>query len=357
MKTLSIGELKAKLPIVQGGMGVGISMAGLASAVANEGGIGVLSAACIGFFEPDFNKNFLDANIRALKAEIRKARALTSGILGVNVMGALDNFSDMVKTSISEGIDIVFAGAGLPLDLPGYLHKAAKTKLVPIVSSARAARLLAQKWMKEFNYAPDAFVVEGPKAGGHLGFKPEQLDDPAFALERLVAEVLVEAKKAGEAADKKIPVIAGGGVYSGADIHKLFQAGADGVQMATRFVTTVECDASDAFKDLYIQCEKEDIQIIKSPVGMPGRVIRNQFVEDVEAEKKNPFACPYHCLTTCKGPDSPFCIALALINAQKGRLSHGFAFAGDNAYRTDKIVTVKELVQDIQGEYAAACAE
>jgi nitronate monooxygenase len=354
MKSLSIGNLKARLPIIQGGMGIGISMSGLASAVANEGGIGVISTACIGLFEPDFKKNYLAANIRALKSEIRKARKMTSGILGVNIMVALSNFSDMVKTSINEGIDIIFAGAGLPLSLPQYLHKSAKTKLVPIVSSARAASLIAKKWIKEFNYTPDAFVLEGPKAGGHLGFKPEQINDEKFSLENLLIQVLMEVKLIEEKINKRIPVIAGGGVYTGGDIHKLLELGADGVQMATRFVTTVECDASDNFKNTFLQCKKDDISIINSPVGMPGRVIRNQFVTDVEGGKKRPFNCPYHCITTCKGQESPYCIALALLNAQKGCMTHGFAFAGENAYRADKIISVKELIHDINDEYNTA---
>ncbi len=355
MKSLIIGNLTAKLPIIQGGMGVGISMAGLASAVANEGGIGVISTACVGMFEPDLNKNYLEANIRALKSEIRKAREMSKGILGVNIMVALTNFSDMVKTSIEEGIDIIFAGAGLPLNLPQYLHESATTKLVPIVSSGRAAALIAKKWIEKFNYTPDAFVVEGPKAGGHLGFKPEQINDEQFSLDKLLVQVLEALKPIEERFNKKIPVIAGGGVFTGDDIHKLMELGASGVQMATRFVTTVECDASDAFKNTYIQSKKEDIEIIKSPVGMPGRAIRNQFVQDVEDGNKKPFACPYHCIVTCKEKESPYCIALALLNAQKGRMAHGFAFAGANAYRTDKIVSVKQLVQTLKDEYSAAC--
>ena len=187
---LKIGDLIAKIPIIQGGMGVGISLSGLASAVAREGGIGVIAAAMIGMGEPDIGSNYREANIRALERELRTAREKTSGILGVNIMVALTNFSDMVKTSIKEGADIIFAGAGLPLDLPSYLKDGAKTKLVPIISSARAASIICKKWLSKFNYLPDAFVVEGPKAGGHLGFKPEQLDAPEFALEVTVPQVI-----------------------------------------------------------------------------------------------------------------------------------------------------------------------
>ncbi len=355
MKELVIGNLKARLPIVQGGMGVGVSMAGLASAVANEGGIGVISAACVGMFESDMAKNYVEANIRALKNEIRKAREMTKGLLGVNIMVALTNFSDMVRTSIEEGIDFIFAGAGLPLDLPKYLHETATTKLVPIISSGRGAVVIAKKWMEKFNYVPDAFVLEGPKAGGHLGYKLEQINDGHFSLEKLLEQVLEAIKPIEDKIGRRIPVIAGGGVYTGEDIMNLTEAGAAGVQMGTRFVTTTECDASDAFKQTYIQSRQEDIEIINSPVGMPGRAIRNHFLEEVAEGKKQPFHCPYHCIVTCKEKNSPYCIALALMNAQKGRMSHGFAFAGENAYRAEKIVSVRELVANIREEFQTAC--
>ena len=354
MKSLIIGNVTVSLPIVQGGMGVGISMAGLAAAVANEGGIGVISAACAGMFEPDFATNFAEANIRALKKEIRKAREMTKGILGVNIMVALTDFADMVKASIDEGIDVIFAGAGLPLNLPGYLYKSAATKLVPIISSGRAAALIAKRWMEKFNYVPDAFVLEGPRAGGHLGFKPDQITDGQFTLENLLPQVLESVRPIEAAAGHPIPVIAGGGVYTGGDIRRLMELGAAGVQMATRFVTTTECDASDAFKNAYLECRQEDIRIITSPVGMPGRAINNEFLDDVEAGKKKPFACPYHCIITCKQTESPYCIALALMSAQKGRLKHGFAFAGDNAWRADRIVSVKELVATLREEFSSA---
>jgi NAD(P)H-dependent flavin oxidoreductase YrpB (nitropropane dioxygenase family) len=354
MKNLIIGNLVARLPIIQGGMGVGISMSRLASAVANQGGIGVISAACAGMLEPDLSKNYLEANIRALRNEIQKARQMTKGILGVNIMVALSNFSDMVKTSVKEGIDVIFAGAGLPLSLPQFLEGSQKTKLVPIVSSGRAAALIAKKWIDKFNYVPDAVVVEGPKAGGHLGFKPEQLEDKQFSLDKLLTEVLAAVRPFEESCKKPIPVIAAGGVYTGEDIYDLMELGASGVQMATRFVTTEECDASDAFKNTYIQCKKEDIRIIKSPVGMPGRAIENEFIRDVDEGKKKPFSCPYHCITTCKGKESPYCIALALMNAKKGLLKHGFAFAGENAYRAEKILPMKELINEIMEEYRAA---
>jgi len=356
LKALAIGDLSARIPIIQGGMGVGISLSGLAAAVANAGGIGVIAAAGIGLLEPDGFKDFLGANIRALKREIRKARALTKGVLGVNIMVALSNFADMVRTAIEEKIDIIFSGAGLPMNLPEYLH-GSTTKLVPIVSSGRAAALLARRWLERYNYLPDAFVVEGPMAGGHLGFKAEQLEDPAFALENIVPEVIQAVRPFEEKTGRKIPVIAGGGIYTGADIRKFIEMGASGVQMATRFVATNECDASIKFKNAYIEASKEDLRIIKSPVGMPGRAIDNKFLDDVEQGKKKPFTCPYHCIITCDIEKAPYCISLALLNAQKGNLENGFAFAGANAWRIENIVPVQDLMNELAVEYEASYKE
>ncbi len=351
LKELKIGDLTAKLPIIQGGMGVGISLSGLASAVAKEGGVGVIATAGIGMLEPDFSKNWLEANIRALKREIKKARELTKGILGVNIMVALSNYTDMVRTAIEDEIDIIFSGAGLPLNLPQFLKGSAKTKLVPIVSSGRAAGIICKKWSEKYNYLPDAIVVEGPRAGGHLGFKEDKINDPEYSLEKLIPEVIKAVRPFKERHKKPVPVIAAGGIYTGEDIYKFLQLGASGVQMATRFVTTYECDASIKFKQTYIDSSKEDIVIIKSPVGMPGRAIRNKFIDDANKGEKKPFECPYHCIITCDYKKSPYCIALALLNARKGNLEHGFAFAGENAYRAKGIISVKELIESLIEEY------
>lgn len=354
MPKLVIGELAAKLPIIQGGMGIGVSMSSLASAVANAGGIGVISAAGMGFDRPSYKSNPVETSIQALKDEIRKAKELTKGVVGVNIMVALSNFADMVKTSISEKIDVIFAGAGLPLDLPAYVSEGVKTKLVPIISSARAAELIAKKWISKYNYVPDAFVVEGPMAGGHLGYKKETLGEKEYSLEEIIPQVLTAVSDMEEKYGKKIPVIAGGGIFTGEDIFKFIQMGASGVQMGTRFVATEECDASIKFKQSYVDCKKEDIVIIKSPVGLPGRALKNSFIEESENGKKHPFTCPYQCIKTCEHEKSPYCIALALLNAQKGNLEKGFAFIGQNGYRVTEITTVEKLVGSLQEEYAHA---
>ena len=275
---LKIGDLTARIPIIQGGMGVGISLAGLASAVASQGAIGVIAGAMIGMREPDIAKNPIEAYVRAMGSEIKKARNLTTGIIGVNIMVALTTFTQMARQAIESGADLIFAGAGLPLDLPKQLldlcekkKREFKTKLVPIVSSGRAASVLAKKWLSKFGYFPDAFVVEGPKAGGHLGFKAHELDQPEFSLENLLPQVVEAVKPYEDKKGGKIPVIAAGGIYTGADIKKFMDLGASGVQMGTRFVATHECDADIKFKESYITAKKEDITIISSPVGMPGR--------------------------------------------------------------------------------------
>ena len=351
MKNLNIGGLQIDLPIIQGGMGVGISLSGLATAVANEGGVGVISPAGIGFLYKDHSSDYLENCIYGLTEEIRKTRENTKGVIGVNIMVALTNYADLVETSIKEGVDIIFSGAGLPLDLPKYLTPGCKTRLAPIVSSARGAALICNKWKANFDYLPDAIVVEGPKAGGHLGFKVEQIDDEAFALEKIMPEVIAVANEIGLANGVVIPVIAAGGIYTGADIDKFLAMGAAGVQMGTRFVTTVECDASDKFKQAYLDAKKEDVRIIKSPVGMPGRAISSLFLDQVEAGNKQPKNCPVNCIKTCDITTAPYCIIASLSAALKGNFKHGYAFAGSNVWKTDRIITVKELFTALIDEF------
>jgi nitronate monooxygenase len=354
LKNLRIGDRISELPIVQGGMGVGISLSGLAAATANQGGVGIIAAAGIGLLEGGSVKDFFQANIRMLKNEIRKARERTKGILGVNIMSALTDFAALAKAAIEEKIDVIFSGAGLPLNLPELLAGSLATKLVPIVSSARAAALVLRRWTERFGYLPDGFVVEGPKAGGHLGFKPEQLDDPAYSLERLVPEVIEATRPYAERFGRDVPVIAGGGIYTGADVKRMLELGASGVQMATRFVTTEECDADDRFKETYVAAAEGDLEIISSPVGMPGRAIHNAFLEEVRLGNRKPFACPYHCVASCARNGAPYCISLALKNAMRGRMGLGFAFAGSNAWRAEHIVSLKQVFSGIKEEYRRA---
>lgn len=347
MKELVIGNLTAKVPIVQGGMGVGISMHRLASAVARQGGIGVISAAQPGFKEPDFADNVREANMRALANEIKLAKEQAEGgIIGVNIMVAMKGYEDFVRCAINAGADIIISGAGLPMDLP-KIAAGSSTKLAPIVSSAKAAKVILNRWAKQEDVTADMVVIEGPKAGGHLGFKAEEIagytdemmDEEIGKILAVVAEF--EAKY-----NKKIPVIFGGGVYTREDIDHFLSLGLSGVQMATRFVATEECDADINFKMAYINAKKEDIQIVKSPVGMPGRAIRNDFIRRTEADK-DPIDKCYGCLARCNPKEIPYCISQALFKAAKGDTDNALLFCGENAYRVDKITTVKEIFDEL----------
>lgn len=354
MKSFFLGNLEVKLPIIQGGMGVGVSLSGLASAVANEGGVGVISCAGLGLIYHNSPGDYLSKCIYGLKEEIRKAKEKTKGVVGVNIMVALTNYADMVKTSIAEKVDVIFAGAGLPFDLPSYLTSESTTKLVPIVSSSRAAKVICEKWKNNFGYLPDAIVVEGPKAGGHLGFKVEQLEDEHFSLEEIVPEVLTIASQ--YKAEKEIPVIVAGGISSGQDIRHFLDLGAAGVQMGTLFVTTEECDASPVFKETFINAKPEDVKIIQSPVGMPGRAIDGEFIKSVEAGAEKPKACPFHCIKTCDYTRSPYCIVQALYQAAKGNMKKGYAFTGMNVHMAKKISSVKEVIENLKAEFMGQVA-
>ncbi|MFO7935230.1 MAG: nitronate monooxygenase [Bacteroidales bacterium] len=354
MISFKIQDLKIPVPIIQGGMGIGISLSGLASSVANMGGVGVISTVGIGFLNNNSKRNYNQSHIEAIRNEIRKAREMTRGVLGVNIMSVITNFSDTVRTSIEEGIDIIFSGAGLPLDLPKYLGKGIKTKLVPIVSSARAASILCKKWKQNYDYLPDALVVEGPLAGGHLGFKADELQNESNRLENLISDVLRITAEMKEKYKKEIPVIAAGGIFSGSDIFRIMKRGASAVQLGTRFVATEECDASSEFKNAFVQAGDDDIQIIKSPVGMPGRTIFNQFLLDTQNGKRKPSTCRYHCIRSCNPKTTEYCIADALIEAYRGNLKDGFAFTGTNAGRIYQISTVKKVFTELEAEYDRA---
>lgn len=347
--TLKIGSIETKVPVVQGGMGVRVSLSSLAAAVANAGGIGTIS--CVGLGDPDIDQSEYEATSRnALIREIRKAKEMTDGHLAVNIMGVLSNADDLVRTSVQEGIKMVVYGAGLPLKLPKIVEDPT-VNLVPIISSARVAKLILQTWDKRYQRIPDAFILEGPLAGGHLGFSEEQLEQPDdYSLEKLLPEVLDEIKPIEEKYGRKIPIIAGGGIFTGQDIARMLSLGASGVQMATRFVCTDECDVSQEFKQAYLDVKKEDIMIVKSPVGMPGRAIRNPFLKKLEVEGKMKIKCNYQCLTACKVSTAKYCIAEALLNSYFGDVDNGLIFCGQNAWRIDKIVPVKELMDELMIE-------
>ncbi|PKN80075.1 MAG: nitronate monooxygenase [Candidatus Cloacimonetes bacterium HGW-Cloacimonetes-1] len=352
MKKINIGELVLNIPIIQGGMGIGVSMSGLAAAVANEGGVGTISGVAPGFREPDFLTNFREANMRGLAKEIQKARELTKGILAVNIMVALTNFADMVQTAIKEKIDVIISGAGLALNLPEYRPADSKTKLVPIVSTDRALNIIIRKWLKAYNCLPDAVVLESPYSGGHQGVKMDEVGKDEFNLDQQLPKVLALLEGYEKQYDKKIPVFVAGGVQTGADIRKYVEMGAAGAQIGTRFITTDECDASLEFKNQYLAAQKpEDIVVIPSPVGLPLRVIKTKFVEDIMNGVQKPIGCYYKCLHTCDYHNVSFCIASALINAQSGKIDEGVCCSGVNGYLNNEILSVHDLMNQMQQEY------
>lgn len=350
LNPLLIGDLTVKIPIIQGGMGVGISRANLAAAVANEGGIGVISGVQIGFLEPDFETNTLEANNRALIKEIRKARKLSpNGVIGVNFLVAMNNYEKLAKTAVMEGIDIIISGAGLPMNLPKIVS-GSKTKIAPMASSGRTAAVMCKMWDKRYNRIPDLIVVEGPEAGGHLGYSMEELtSENKPNLENIVKDVLEVIKPYEEKYGKRIPVAAAGGIFNGKDIAHYINLGASAVQIATRFIATEECDAHNNFKNAILNAENGDVEIIKSPVGMPGRAIKNKFVEKIETAPLKIEKC-YGCMKACNAKKAPYCISKALINAVNGNVEDGIIFSGSNAHRIDKIVKVKELMNELVSE-------
>jgi NAD(P)H-dependent flavin oxidoreductase YrpB (nitropropane dioxygenase family) len=348
LPNLKIGNLNAHIPIVLGGMGIGVTRSNLASAVANEGGIGVMSGIHMGYDQPDFKTNTFKANVRAIKEQIKLARELSpKGIIGINFMTVMNRYSDYVKTAVEEGIDLIVSGAGLPLELPG-LVKNTKTKIVPIVSSGRALKIILRKWDLKYQKTADAVVIEGIKAGGHLGFKLDQLAEKTFSFKETIEDVKNVLAKYEEKYGMKIPVIAAGGIFDRNDVEEALRNGADAVQMSTRFIGTVECDAADEFKQVFVEMKKEDIEIIVSPVGLPARAYRNKFIDELKGGlQKVPDQCT-KCIKTCDRGREPYCISEALINAVSGNIDEGLIFTGTNGYKIDKITTVKEIFDEFR---------
>ena len=370
LKPLKIGNLVAKRPVIQGGMGVGVSLSSLAGAVAKAGGIGIISTAQIGFKEQDFGKNPMAANLRAIHSELKKAREKAPrGVLGFNIMVATKEYASYVKEAVKAGADVIISGAGLPIDMPKFVEEAEKeaddeidasgkkerrTMIAPIVSSVKSALVICRMWDRKYHTAPDFIVVEGPCAGGHLGFSREQLtelgadtehvaetfDEPAYDKE--IRGIIETVRGFAEKYKKHIPVITAGGIFDHKDVLHQLELGAEGVQAATRFVTTEECDADIAYKEAYIV-------IVKSPVGMQGRAIKNKFLERVAKGPVKVERC-FRCLEHCDPATTPYCITKALINAAEGKIDEALLFCGSNAYRCGKIETVPEVMAALCGE-------
>ncbi len=368
-KPLVIGDLKIEKPVIQGGMGVGISLHRLAGAVAKAGGMGLISTAQIGFREPDFKTNFVEANLRAIRNEFKKAREIApEGAIGFNIMVATKHYDMWVKEAVKAGADAIISGAGLPVSLPEYAEAAyeemkamgkkflRRTKLAPIVSTAKAAMVICKMWDRKYHRVPDFVVVEGPLAGGHLGFTKEQLAQYGAdstdvetsynqaAYDEEVKAIMKVVKGYEDKYETHIPVVTAGGIYTHEDVKHQFELGAEGVQVATRFVTTEECDAPDAYKQTYIEASKEDIVITQSPVGMPGRAILNPFLKKIKEGERPAIKSCFQCLEHCDIKTIPYCITRALVNAAEGDEDAALLFCGSNAFRSDRIETVEEVM-------------
>ncbi|MDE5781736.1 MAG: nitronate monooxygenase family protein [Lachnospiraceae bacterium] len=348
---LRIGDKTAALPIIQGGMGVGVSRSGLAGAVAKEGGIGIISTAQIGYDEEGFEQNPAECNLKAIRKHIKKAKDIAggNGMVGVNVMVALKHYKEHVKEAVKAGADVIICGAGLPVDLP-ELVKEGTSKIAPIVSSARASSIILKMWDHKYKRTADFLVVEGPMAGGHLGYSREQLSElDNYDFDEEIKKILDSKKQYEEKYNCSIPVIVGGGIFDHKDIEHILSLGADGVQMATRFVATEECDADILYKQAYLNTKAEDIDIVVSPVGMPGRAVHNKFIESVENGRKAISKC-YQCLEKCNPANVPYCITKALTDAVRGNVDEGLIFCGSNADRINSITTVHQLMVELAGE-------
>lgn len=343
---LKIGNLVARIPVIQGGMGVGISLSGLAGAVAKEGGVGIISTAQIGFRKADYDKDPQTCNLEAIGEEIAKAKAIAGGgIVGVNIMVATTDYELYVRAAAEAGADLIISGAGLPMNLP-ELVGGTDTKIAPIVSSKKAASILVRQWKKKYNRLPDLVVIEGPQAGGHLGFSREDLDHltkETYDLE--IQEIINYMAEVSAENQRDIPVVVAGGVYDRADMEHYMAMGAKGIQIGTRFVATSECDAHEKYKQAYIDAKEEDIVLVKSPVGMPGRAIKNTFLERVASGERFLGKCR-HCVKSCDPATTPYCISKALINAATGNVEEGLLFCGANVHRVKEIVTVKSIMQE-----------
>lgn len=347
---LKIKNIEAKLPVIQGGMGVGISLGGLAGAVAKEGGIGVISAAQIGFREPDFDQNTKGANLRAIRKEYEKARTIApEGIIGFNLMVAMRHYEEYVREVIDAGADMIISGAGLPMELP-RLAEGSDVKLAPIVSTEKSAKVILRYWDKKYKRMPDLLVIEGPEAGGHLGFTEEQLKEYNGNYDQEVIRILNLVRQYEEEFGCRIPTALGGGIENRRQAAHAFSLGVDAIQVATRFVTTEECDADIRYKEAYIQADREDITIVKSPVGMPGRAIMNPFMRRVMAGEQIPHSPCHGCLHKCDPAKIPYCITDALIHAAKGEVDDALLFCGAYAYKAKRLETVKEVIDSLLTE-------
>lgn len=357
LKPLKIGKYEIKYPIFQGGMGLGISWDKLAGNVSLEGGLGIISSVGTGYYE---NRKFIDKELnakpfgsenfystRGLRAVIENARKICGDLpLGVNIMYAANDYARVVKDACEAGINIIVSGAGLPTNLPEFTQNFKEIALVPIVSSAKALKIICKRWLQRYERLPDAVVLEGPLSGGHQGFTYEQCLDPEYSLFNLIPQVKAEIKEWGD-----FPLIAAGGIWDKNDIEKAISLGADGVQMGTRFIGTHECDADIGFKEVLLAAEEKDIELIKSPVGYPARGIRTNLINLVDKKMGPKIQCISNCVSPCqRGKEAKqvgYCIADRLFDAYSGKKESGLFFTGANGYKLKELISVKELMHKL----------
>lgn len=352
---MKLGNRELALPLIQGGMGVGVSMGGLAGAVAAEGAMGTLSTANAGWNEPDFAAHPQQANLRALRREVQRAKRLAAGagLVAVNAMVATRQYADSVRTALGAGADAIVSGAGLPLELPA-LAESFEALLAPIVSGPRAAQLICRTWAKRYGRVPDFVVLEGCQAGGHLGFEEaDLLSGRCTPLSRLIPEVLAALRPFEEKFGRAIPLFCAGGVATGAEMARCTRLGAAGAQLATRFIATEECDASQGYKDVLLAARPEDLRIIHSPVGMPGRAVNSPLVQRLAAGMRQSPAHCSGCIKSCRPAETPFCITHALIEAVKGNWEEGLFFSGSRVDLVDRMRTVPDLIDELMKEWRA----
>lgn len=356
LKAVRIQGKTLSVPIIQGGMGVGVSLSNLAGNVMKEGAMGVISAAHPGYRKANFREESVEANKEAIMEETQKARAIAGGkgLLGINIMVASKDYVQYVKQAVQAKVDAIISGAGLPLDLPSLVDDKS-ILLAPIVSSGKAMKLICKMWDRRHNATPDFVVVEGSEAGGHLGFKKEDLMNNACEpLEKILEDVQSELVEYRNKYNKEIPVFVAGGIFDGEDIARFIKLGANGVQMGTRFIATHECDADEAFKQAIVDCTNTDIEIVQSPTGFPGRGIMNDFMKKNKERGNISFKKCLNCLTPCTPIDTPYCISEALIQAAKGKINNGLIFVGSNAHRVQEMTSVHDLIQTLIAQ--ANCA-
>ncbi|MBQ8382688.1 MAG: nitronate monooxygenase [Clostridia bacterium] len=350
MSSVKIADKILRKPIIQGGMGIGVSRSALAGAVAKEGGMGVISAAQVGYDSPLFKANPDEANLQTLPLEIKKAKDISenNGMIAVNIMSVTQQYGTYAKTATQAGADAIISGAGLPLDLPEYV-KDTNTKIASVVSSKKAAELMMKAWDRKYGRCADFLVMESPFSGGHQGYSHDplsNLEDANQVFEEDVRQTVEVKKTYEEKYGRHIPIFVAGGIFNGEDVQRALSLGADGVQVGTRFIATKECDAADAYKQVFVNANPEDWMIIQSPVGMPARVIRNAFVERMLHGKEKISYC-YNCLKACNPGKAKYCISQALIDAVKGDVDNGLIFCNTKVGQIKEILTVKELMEEL----------